>query len=256
LLAAHVEYLWQLRDVPGHSTERVLPSGTLELVINLARDEFQIRTESGDHARRGVIVSGAYERFFTIATRDHADVLGVHFKPGGAWPVLGVPPGALADQHCNLEDLWGAADARRLREQLLECLPERRLLVLEAALNARCSCRWQQHPACVVARNALARGARVTEVAAASGLSARRLQTLFREQVGTTPKVFARICRFQRAFGKIQRAVPDWPQLAMDTGYCDQSHMIREFQEIAGSAPTELTRAPSVPVKENHVASR
>ncbi|HKU38074.1 MAG TPA: helix-turn-helix transcriptional regulator [Polyangiales bacterium] len=254
-LARHVEYLWHLRDVPGHAAERVLPSGTLELVINLAQDAFHVHTAAGSRQLRGAIVSGVYTRFFSIDTRDHADVLGVHFRPGGAWPVLGVAPGALADQHCELEDLWGRTNVRRLREQLWATPARERLSVFEAALAARCADSWQLHSACSQALDALACGARVTQVAAAAGLTSRRLQAVFQQQVGTAPKLFARLCRFQRALGDLERTeTPDWPELAQASGYFDQSHLIREFRAIAGCAPTELTRARHVPVKEHHLA--
>lgn len=254
-LAKHVDYLWHLCDAPGHAAERVLPSGTLELVINLAHDAFQFQTCTGRQQLRGAMVSGVYTRFFTIDTRDHADVLGVHFKAGGAWPVLGVAPGALGDQHCELEDLWGCTNVRRLREQLLEAPAQQRLTVLEASLAARCVDGWQLHSACDQALDALARGARVTEVATAAGLTSRRLQALFHEQVGVAPKLFARLCRFQRALGDLDRAATlDWPELALATGYFDQSHLIREFRAIAGCAPVELTRARTIPVKQHHLA--
>jgi hypothetical protein len=66
-LAAHVEYLWSLRDVPCHDSERVLPTGTLKLVVNLARDAFRIRTDAGMVQLSGALVSGAYQRYFTTS---------------------------------------------------------------------------------------------------------------------------------------------------------------------------------------------
>src|SRR5438093_5227001 len=87
-----------------------MPSGTLELVINLHEDEFRIydpvRT---DEYRRmsGAIVSGAYSGFFVIDTLQHASIVGGHFRPGGALPLLGSSPRELADAHVDLETLWG-----------------------------------------------------------------------------------------------------------------------------------------------------
>lgn len=253
-LALHIDYLWHLRDLPGHAAERVLPCGTLELVINLAHDTFSIQTRHGRQRRTGAMVSGAYQQFFTIDTRDHADVMGVHFRPGGAWPVLGIAPGALADQHCDLDQLWGA-DAGCLRERLIETPAQQRLTVLERLLAARCAGDWQLHAACAHALAALPRGERVADVAHAVGLSPRRLQTVFQEQVGTTPKLYARLCRFQRAFRGLESdAARHWPRLALAAGYCDQSHMIREFQAIAGWAPVQVSGAQDVAVKEHHLA--
>src|ERR1043165_6546901 len=100
-----VEYLWLVSDAPGHSYERIVPSGTVELVINLRQDEIRIYREDevGRCSRfSGMVVSGPYSRFFSIDTAEHALTMGVHFKPGGAGPVLGVQANDLSDRHVDL----------------------------------------------------------------------------------------------------------------------------------------------------------
>src|SRR3954471_24964068 len=90
LLADFVAHIWALHDAPGHSRERIVPSGTLELVANLHEDAARIYDPALGVWRRhsGAVVSGAYRRYFLIDTRVHASIVGVNFKPGGAWPFL------------------------------------------------------------------------------------------------------------------------------------------------------------------------
>jgi hypothetical protein len=93
-----------------HSKERIIPSGTIELVINLRENEFRIYDPR--HPMRckrfsGAIVSGTYEGAFVIDVEQHALAIGVHFRPGGAFPFLGVSANELADMHIDLETLWG-----------------------------------------------------------------------------------------------------------------------------------------------------
>jgi hypothetical protein len=111
-----VDYLWWLSETPRHPQERVVATGTQELVINLHEDVFEVRGSGQRDARRfaGAMVSGAYSRYFVVETRAHASLLGVHFKTGGAWSILGVPPGELADMHVDLELLWGLQCCCRL----------------------------------------------------------------------------------------------------------------------------------------------
>src|SRR5688572_15096035 len=117
-LAGPVGYFWSLADAPSHSRERVIPSGTVEIVFNLHEDAFRIQ-RPGEEATRfgGALVSGPYGRAFGVETRAHASIVGVHLEAGGAESVLGVPAGELADAHVELEDLWGRR-ARELRERL------------------------------------------------------------------------------------------------------------------------------------------
>ena len=63
------------------------------------------------------MVSGAYRAPFVIDTREHAAIVGVHFRPAGAAAFFGVPPGELSDTHVDLASLWGTC-AAPLRERL------------------------------------------------------------------------------------------------------------------------------------------
>ena len=85
------------------------------------------------------------------------------------------------------------------------------------------------------------------------GLSARRFTRLFTLEVGLTPKVYARVQRFQRVLDCMQGGTTrDWTDLAQDCGYFDQSHLIRECRSMSGFTPTEL--AARRIVDSHHVA--
>jgi AraC-like DNA-binding protein len=65
----------------------------------------------------------------------------------------------------------------------------------------------------------------------------------FRDQLGAPPKRLGRVFRLQRAIKLIgQSNQPRWAELALDCGYFDQSHMIREFRQLAGCTPEEYQR--------------
>ena len=87
------------------------------------------------------------------------------------------------------------------------------------------------------------RPARVGELGEGMGLSTRRLLDLFEREVGLSPKLFSRLCRFQRAADRIWRGrgapaeASGWADMAADCGFADQSHLIREFREFSGVTP-------------------
>lgn len=256
-LADLVEYVWALHDAPAHSTERIVPSGTLELVVNLHEDVLRIYDPATGGWRQcsGAVVSGAYRRFFVIDTRAHASIVGVHFRPGGAWAFLGVPPGELADRHVDLDTLWGRA-AIALREQLCTAATAaQRFALLERTLRERLADCRPGHPVVPFAVERLAQpGVMVGEVAAEVQLSRRRLIQVFTAEVGMTPKRLSRVLRFQRARVYARRIdAPDWARLARTCGYFDQSHLINDVTEFTGTSPKQLGPA-SEEVKELHLA--
>lgn len=259
-LSDFIRRIWLCSDAPSHRRERILPSGTIELVVNLREDEIRIYDPSRpDRCTRlsGAIVSGPYSRFFVIDPLQHAAILGVHFKPGGAYPFLGAVANELADRHLDLETLWGW-QAVELRERLCAAgTPAERFSLMEAALLARLRRPTQRHGAVPVALGAfeqMGTEVRVREVAEHVGLSQRRLIQVFAAEVGLTPKLYYRIRRFQRARLLAQKATaPDWARLAVDCGYFDQSHLIRDFLAFSGLSPADYLRRRSEHVLPNHV---
>jgi AraC-like DNA-binding protein len=246
-LSKFVDRFWLYEGyVPEHKTERILPTGTLELAINLRQNELRFYdAERPEDCSRlsGAIVSGASGRGFTPDTPEETFLIGVHFKPGGAFPFLGLPAGKLADTHVDLETLWGPS-AGRLRECLCEARTstERFLLLHEALLSRLCH-GVEQHYAVSAALEMFGKNQarpRVREAAKYLGLSQRRFIQVFKAEVGVTPKLFSRIQRFQQTRTFIQHNPSlNWAELAVDLGYFDQSHFIREFLEFSGFSPTD-----------------
>lgn len=253
-----VECLWALSDAPGHARERIVPSGTVELVINLHEDAFRIHgsAEGAERRFRGALVSGCYRSAFEIDTRAHARIVGVHFKPGGAARLLGTPAGELANAHVGLEALWGRR-AAELRERLCAAATARqRFELLEQALIARMPDQPQPRDAVGAALVALEQpGVEVGGVARALGLSHRHFIEIFVEDVGMSPKRYAMVRRFQRALAAaIQSPSPAWARIALAHGYYDQAHLCRDWVELAGISPSDLVGLRAIPVKDGHVA--
>src|SRR5215510_14442582 len=153
----YVDRFWYCSDTPPHRREQILPSGTVELVINLSDDEIRIFDLS--HPNRllrypGAVVSGPYSNFFLIDPLRHASIIGVHFRPGRAVPVLGVPASSLADAHVDLASVWGRG-AAELRERLgTAATPAKRFAVLEEVPLGRLRRSPPRHGAIPVALDA------------------------------------------------------------------------------------------------------
>jgi AraC-like DNA-binding protein len=261
-LSKFVDVFWLYEGHEAqHKTECILPTGTLELVINLRQNELRFYdAERPENCSRfsGAVVSGAHRSRFEPT--EETFIIGVHFKPGGAFPFLGLPAGDLADTHVDLETLWGSL-ASRLRERLCEAKTSaERFQLLQQALLSRLCHGVEQHYAVSAALEMFGKnqaGPRVREAAKYLGLSQRRFIEVFKAEVGMTPKLFSRIQRFQQTRTFVQQnPSPNWAALALDLGYFDQSHLIREFLEFSGLSPTDyLNRQKSFIEQDLHVKS-
>ena len=244
-LSDFVALLWSYEaNVLPHPKERLLPTGTVELVIDLRPD-----TLGG-----GAVVCGAHSEFFEIDTAVETSVIGVHFRPGGAFPFFSPPAGEMHNLHVGLDDLWGA-EAARLRERLLAATTaDARFRILESALLARCVRPLQRHRAVAGALHAFAgpSAPTVADACAHSGLSQRRFIELFKGEVGLTPKLFCRVRRFQEIVRIAHSSADvDWSRTALACGYYDQAHFIHDFRAFSGLTPTEYLASRTAHM--NHV---
>ncbi len=77
-------------------------------------------------------------------------------------------------------------------------------------------------------------------LARALGHSPKHLIALFHDQVGVTPKLLARLVRFERVMRRARGSGPPrWAELATTLGYCDQAHLARDVRRFTGLTPTE-----------------
>jgi AraC-like DNA-binding protein len=238
-LSEHIHLFWYFDGILGTTPhERLLPDGSSNIIVDLGT--------------RSSVITGAHSRYFVIEASIAMHVMGIWFKPGGAFRFMRAPASELRDAHVALDDVWGAS-ADELREQLLDApTPASKFAITERALLDRFMEGRDQHAAVRFALSQFGTVARVTPIVDAIGISARRFEQLFFEQVGLTPKVFCRVRRFQRVLHLINEQTDvDWSDVALACGYFDQSHFIHDFQSFSGINPTEYVTRGSRYI--NHV---
>jgi AraC-like DNA-binding protein len=262
-LRPYVDCLWYSeRGVLPHTRERSLPTGCADIVLPLLQDHLiRYDCEQDAQARRlrGAIVQGPSDRFGVRGTEGPSAVVGAHFTPGGAAAFFGGALRELRNRTELLEDLWGPAPCgvRELREQLQAATsPQQALQRLQAHLLLRLHDAAPPDPLAALAIQAFRSDptrARVEPVQRDSGCTPAQFIRRFEQAVGLTPKRYARVLRFGALLPSLLRCGPrDWAQIAAGAGYFDQSHLIREFRQLAGVAPSAY--APVQADQPTHVA--
>lgn len=269
----------------GVLTERVLPTGTTHVVWREATTPLTLVTDLGQPQTiltSQVIVGGIRSAAYDKRVSEDAATVGIQLKPGGARVLIGVPAEEVAERHTCLETTWGR-DATDVWEQLYATNEDERdgdALTQQQRLSARLHARVNTLEAFLLPRvrrldidrdrqrwleycaQGLERQVPLAQLAQETGISHRTLITRFRAGVGISPKVYARIRRFQRLIQTLLNPgdrcgsrpvarLASLAQLAVDAGYSDQAHLCRDFREFSGFAPTNYLRlAPLLP---NHV---
>jgi AraC-like DNA-binding protein len=167
----------------------------------------------------------------------------IFLKPFTSWQLFQTPPSTLANVHCDGANVLG-----RGTEVLWERLAEspsfsKRVQVIENyllpfAANARSRTSIMKSAHDIFRRKG---AARIDNLAFHTSLSVRQYERRFVEEMGLSPKLFARITRYQMALDAKRRAPAcSWLRIAHEYGYFDQMHMIRDFQNLGGDTPGQM----------------
>jgi len=238
-LRDYVERLWWLEGGAEEiGAEPIPPDGHPEIVVH-GGDPFR---DAGGAVQERALLAGQSTSATQVAPSGRARVVGARLRPDAAHALFGIAQSELTDRVVDLRDLdprlggalRGDVASRARGEEMLEGL--------EAALSDAIARRARRdRPAAPAVRLALARGGlvRVDALARRLGIGRRQIERLFRERVGVSPKLFLRVVRFQRALSCLRapaRRQP-WAEIAAALGFYDQSHLIRDFRELAGAPP-------------------
>lgn len=219
-LARWVECCWSIDYPAGANGHAVLPDGCLDILYS--REE-------------GARVVGAMtmEQRFDFAAG--AQIAGVRFRPGMAGRFVKAAPAEFTDALVPLEEVWGRA-GRELAGRLEKARsPEEWLKIVTAGLPEPVSISPVQRAieALTVAHGRLD----LDWLADQANLSPRQFRRRCLEESGLPPKQLSRVLRFRRACTLAGAGGADWAEVALDAGYFDQSHLIRDFREFSGQTP-------------------
>jgi AraC-like DNA-binding protein len=246
-LRPFVRAYWVLSGSGGEAPPQpVLPDGASELIVHRARPFRRYTAARGAERQSERLFVGQMRAPVVLQAEGAADVVAVRFRPHGAYALLGCPQHLYADAIPDAEALEMPWLTRAMRRAQEAASAPAAIACLEEALLRRVPARARRDPRVGAALAAIERSGgdlRVETAAAQAGAGRRHLERLFREEVGVGPKVFARLVRFQAAAARVI-GEPEVPLVAVsgDSGYFDQSHMIRDFLAFAGSSPDELRR--------------
>ena len=168
----------------------------------------------------------------------------VWFMPGTLFKLLGIPMSELVHQYVDAELIWGR-DIREVNDQLANAPDYDSIFrILDAFFLKKISqVRQDNRPIDRIGQLIFddPQGFRLEKFADQACLSHRQFEKRFLQQVGVSPKFFARISRFWKAY-KLKETNPtlDWLSVALQFGYVDTQHLVKDFRQFANTTPNLL----------------
>lgn len=235
-LVPFVEHFWMVCwDLRGREPylQETLPHPSVHVVLQAPRSR----------------VVGVFRGRFSTLLEGRGRVFGVKFRPGGFYPFVRWPLSRIVDRTLALGEVFGQ-EGRTLDAAVHALGDHEEERMAEAAAGFLRGRRPERDEAAeetgrVVEQIVHDRDInRVEDLVDRLGGSARRLQRLFGRYVGVSPKWVIQRYRLHEAVESIKAGqVVDWPRLALDLGYFDQAHFIRDFKALVGRPPLEYARS-------------
>jgi AraC-like DNA-binding protein len=239
-LALVAEGAWSFRT-KREISHRVLPDPAVSLAFWCSRDP------SGRPVSPRLALIGAKSRPHLVRFEAGCEITALRLKLEWIEPVLGLVPGEHEDTEHDLPAILPNF-GMPLFDGLVETRTSTEAAGLLESAVARQLCRTRVERAKVPGRALdLVRRARgcvpIDVVAQHMGVSMRHLRRLVQQAAGVSLKAYARA---QRIVGAMTAAdhmnCPQWARLAADSGFYDQSHLVRECRALCGMTPVAVHR--------------
>lgn len=241
-LKSVIECLWTLEsETPSPQPEKILPDGCLELILNFGARFIQ-HLDYTTQLQPHTFVAGQLTKPLFIAPTGAVQLIGIRFHPGGTTAFFRLPMHELTDRVVELSAfaskfesllLLTCADLPLMHDKLVAVEKLLTQLLLEKTADTRVL----QIAARIVSSGGMIP---IDTLASDAAISSRQLERRFLAEIGVGPKLLSRILRFQQVFRAVDANETSWPLVAVDCGYYDQAHLIRDFRQFAQQTPSVL----------------
>ncbi len=187
-----------------------------------------------------VLIGPQFSRV-NIKVHQRLRVVRVDFLPGGMYRMIGIPMYELFDDGFDASEFFGGKISM-INEQLQNTaeLHSCKMIVEKFLLDQLTKLR-ELLPIDSALQMLLRNNGNmlVSQTASLSCLSLKQFERKCKERIGMNPKMFTRILKFSKAY-RLHESCPqlNWTQIAYESGYYDQMHMIRDFKTFAGVNPS------------------
>ncbi|MGJ4753335.1 AraC family transcriptional regulator [Leptospira kmetyi] len=229
LIEHHWTVRWDLRGKEPYLAQ-TLPHPSVHIVFEKGRSRIQ----------------GIIEGKFSHLLEDEGFVWGIKFKPGAFYPFFQKPIRTFTNQSIPIESVF-SVDVPKLEGSILAAKnDDQRIEIAESVLFQKLpeieeNVFWIQEVVQLILEKKEI--LRAEDVAQKVGVNLRTLQRLFNRYVGVSPKWVIQRYRLHEAAERLENGENvDGSRLALDLGYFDQAHFIKDFKSMIGISPEKYSK--------------
>jgi len=237
-----VQFVWISKGENDTTKSRILPNGVIELIINFGNKQKTLKEDTlkTDKYFYNYWVAGIQSKPLFIQSVTDTNLVGIRFLPGGAYPFFKFPVLKLSDMVVEAD--WMTEELEKLRISINDLSNQAKIVqTIEEYLWTKFdgSCLTNESVMYVANKIFFAdTEIPIRELVRKAGYSHKHFITLFKKQVGTSPKNLQRIARLQKVIQLVKNK-PDikWSDIFYEFPFYDAAHFAHDFKELTGISP-------------------
>ena len=245
-LQAYVDRLWGWESPLAVAMPPMLPGNGAELLFHYGSPFAIAGTARGTVEPAAGQLLCARRAPHQLLARGTVGFIAVRFRSGALRHFTSLPLADLENDALSVADIWGSGGSEVAERVALAGDRTQRVDLIERWLLACLVRHRKEQPAIEAALRTLYyrhHGVTIEALAGRLGMSRRHFERVFGEQIGVTPKAFQRTARFNHTLRELLLVAPrDTLATALDHGYYDQAHFIRDFRSFVGVSPQSYLR--------------
>ena len=233
-LRNYIDAYWTVNldntDISG--TQRILPDCCTDIIFNRGNIIYDSHQQKTMLANESYLV-GTMTTYRDTPGKAGTSMLGIRFRPGGMGVFYTLNQYEITDLAVPFQDktlgdlIWSGKNLlHHINQYFLKKLPVQPV-ILTGIINEIYIAKGQ---------------VRIPELTSKFNISERKLERLFKQDVGVTVKGLARLVRFTNTLAQIRNPsrLQSLTQLAYHAGYYDQAHLCNEVKAYTGLTPAQL----------------
>lgn len=244
-----VEYYWTIEGKSnGKDCTLVTPEACFDLIFSFADSTNWLSNEEAAVKIKSSFFTGIRKNHYSIFPEGDVKYFAVRFRPDQFYKLVNIPISEFTGRIIELDDLnilsildleskltYAENNFARitmfedfLLNHLQETQPDENALIHE----------------CTRIINLQRGTVSISSLCDNLGVYPKMLEREFKKSIGITPKYFCRLTRFNRIVEDLPGILQhrDWSSIALQYGYFDQAHFIREFSSFTGMTPGKYSQ--------------
>ncbi len=241
-LSRFIDCFWVIEsDDPTIHQQKIIPDGFPEIIFHYG-EPYRINISGEWSAQSNKLLAGQIRNHFLLENTGRSGMIGIKFRPHGIASLFDVTMEALTDDVVELDSFLPGQFEPVTSTLLGEDHFSKKIAALTSFFEDLINSKETSDQLIdrvlqlIFTRNGVLS---VSEIVDQLNVNERKLERSFKKFIGLSPKFYCRIIRFNYIFKLIKEQKLSWSELAYLSGYYDQSHFIKNFQEFTGEDPSE-----------------